>query len=152
MGTDRLAGRLLWIVRVLCANPEQSSVVPAILAIGLDPAHADFTATPGVTPDLARSYVISDMDRLRREGFAVIDCLISPDARGIRRVEAELRAERYACVLIGAAVRESHTPIALFECIINLVHTLAAEARICFDSSPGDMTQAVRRWVSPAEE
>jgi len=37
----------------------------------------------------------------------------------------------------------------LFEKIINLVHRLAPNARICFNTRPADSAEAVQRWVKP---
>jgi hypothetical protein len=37
----------------------------------------------------------------------------------------------------------------LFETIINLVHALAPEARICFNTTPADTAEAVQRWIEP---
>jgi hypothetical protein len=51
--------------------------------------------------------------------------------------------------VIGAGLREPAPRLLLFEKIINLVHTLAPEARICFNTTPADTAEAVRRWVEP---
>jgi hypothetical protein len=37
----------------------------------------------------------------------------------------------------------------LFEKILNLVHVLAPAARICFNTTPADTAEAVRRWIEP---
>jgi hypothetical protein len=37
----------------------------------------------------------------------------------------------------------------LFEKIINLVHSLAPAASICFNTNPANTVQAVQRWISP---
>jgi hypothetical protein len=37
----------------------------------------------------------------------------------------------------------------LFEKIINLVHALAPNAKICFNSNPADSAAAVQRWIAP---
>ena len=36
-----------------------------VLALGLDPVHADFSATPGITPELVRSYIDVQLERVR---------------------------------------------------------------------------------------
>ena len=36
----------------------------------------------------------------------------------------------------------------LFEKVVNLVHELAPDARICFNTTPADSVEAVRRWVA----
>jgi hypothetical protein len=35
----------------------------------------------------------------------------------------------------------------LFETIINLIHRLAPSASICFNTTPADTAEVVRRWV-----
>ena len=46
-------------------------------------------------------------------------------------------------------MREPAERLPLFEGIINLVHALAPEARICFNTTPADTVEAVLRWVRP---
>ena len=59
-----------------------------------------------------------------------------------------LKAEKFDCVLIGAGLRQPGERLLLFEKIINLVHELAPNARICFNTTPADSVDAVRRWVT----
>jgi hypothetical protein len=35
----------------------------------------------------------------------------------------------------------------LFEKLLNLIHEQAPHAKICFNTTPGDTTEAVQRWV-----
>ena len=35
----------------------------------------------------------------------------------------------------------------LFERLLNSVHSLATQAKICFNSTPADSLEAVQRWV-----
>jgi hypothetical protein len=51
-------------------------------------------------------------------------------------------------VLIGAGLRQPGERLLLFEKIINLVHELAPNTRICFNTMPADSVDAVRRWVA----
>jgi hypothetical protein len=37
----------------------------------------------------------------------------------------------------------------LFEKVLNLVHALAPAARVCFNTTPADTAEAVRRWIEP---
>jgi hypothetical protein len=59
-----------------------------------------------------------------------------------------LMSRRPDCVVIGAGLREPAPRLLLFEKIINLVHSLAPQARICFNTKPADTVDAVRRWIS----
>ena len=47
-----------------------------VLAIGIDPAFADFTAFPHLTPELVRHYIDAQIEQLRAEGFEADRCLI----------------------------------------------------------------------------
>jgi hypothetical protein len=49
--------------------------------------------------------------------------------------------------VIGAGLREPPSRLLLFEQIINLVHALAPQARICFNATPADTAEAVQRWL-----
>jgi hypothetical protein len=60
-----------------------------------------------------------------------------------------LRSRRFDCVVIGAGLREPAPQLLLFERIINLVHALAPEAKICFNTTPADTAAAVQRWIAP---
>jgi len=64
-------------------------------------------------------------------------------------VETALGKRRYACVVIGAGLREPSQHLLLFEKVLNLVHRLAPEARVAFNTTPADTAEAVDRWVSP---
>jgi hypothetical protein len=48
--------------------------------------------------------------------------------------------------MIGAGLRAPEQ-LLLFENLINVVHTLAPGAKICFNTTPADTVEAVQRWV-----
>ena len=118
-----------------------------VLAIGLDPAFADLSALPGFTPDMVRTYLETQTDRIREYGYEVDTCLVDRGETAERVVETALRAKPYDCVVIGAGLREPSDLLLLFEKLINLIHVLAPQARIAFNSSPADTTEAARRWL-----
>ncbi len=64
---------------------------------------------------------------------------------------AALTAKRYDCVMIGAGLREPPERLLLFERVLNLVHRLAPDACICFNTSPADSAAAVQRCLTPAD-
>ncbi len=121
----------------------------AVLAIGLDPRFADFSAMPGLTPELIRAYLEAEIGRVRELGFDVETRLIAPGDAAEAEIEAVLRAGSFACVVIGAGLREPPEHLLLFERIVNLVHRLAPNASVAFNSTPADTAEAVRRWVTP---
>jgi hypothetical protein len=120
-----------------------------VLAIGLDPAFADFTAIPQFTPGMFRSYIDAQLDRLRDTGFDVVSCLIDTGETAEAVLASALKSSRFDCVVIGAGLRLPPERLPLFEKVLNLVHALAPAARICFNTTPADTTEAVRRWIEP---
>jgi hypothetical protein len=124
----------------------------AVLAIGLDPCFADLSAMPQLTPELVRAYIEAEIARVRALGFEVEICLIAPGESADAEIEAALRKKSFACVVIGAGLREPPRHLLLFERILNLVHRLAPQSRIAFNATPADAAEAVERWVGPGRE
>jgi len=120
-----------------------------VLAIGIEPSFADFGALPGLTPELIRNYIEAQIERLRALGFDAQSCLTDLGDTAEAVVATALRSKRFDCVVIGAGLREPAERLPLFEGIINLVHALAPEARICFNTTPADTAEAVQRWMEP---
>ena len=120
-----------------------------ILAIGIEPGNADYSAFPQLTPELVRGYIEAQLLRLRDLGFDVTSCLIDLDVTAEAGATAALREEHFDCIVIGAGLREPKERLVLFEKVLNLVHRLAPEAAICFNTTPADTAEAVLRWVEP---
>jgi hypothetical protein len=127
--------------------PPSDNSASAVLAIGIDPAFADLGALPGFTPDMVRAYLVSEVNRTRDYGYDVDICLIDPGDAAGTAVAAALRAKAFDCVVIGAGLREPPELLLLFEKILNLVHSLAPQARIAFNSNPTDTAEAAHRWL-----
>jgi hypothetical protein len=119
----------------------------SVLAIGLEPALAEPAILRQTSPDLIRSYITSQLERLRKAGYDVESCLIDLGETAEGVVTGVLKAKEFDCVMIGAGLRSPPSPLLLFERILNLVHTLAPGAKICFNSTPADTLEAVQRWI-----
>jgi len=119
----------------------------AVLAIGLDPAFVDFSATPQFTSELVRRYIDAEIERVRALGFDVVSCLVDRGETAAATVEAALRSRRFDCVVIGAGLRQPAECLPLFEKVLNQVHALAPAAKIAFNTTPADTAQAVQRWI-----
>ena len=115
----------------------------AVLAIGIEPGSADVKANP----DLVRTYIETQIGRLRALGYDVTTCLIDLGEAAEAAVSAALTTKRFDCVVIGAGLRRPPSRLLLFERVINLVHSLAPQARICFNTVPADTPEAVLRWL-----
>ncbi|MCX7035816.1 MAG: hypothetical protein NT064_04435 [Proteobacteria bacterium] len=120
--------------------------MPSVLALGLDPAFVQFPNNPELTPELVRSFIESQLERLRSSGYIVQNCLVDLGETAEAVTTQYLIKQSYDCVLIGAGLRAADK-LLLFEKLLNIVHTHAPNAKICFNSSPADSTEAVRRWV-----
>jgi hypothetical protein len=118
----------------------------SVLALGLDPACADLSEFPELTPDLVRAFIDAQLERLRSLGYAVESCLVDAGETAEAVAARQLQRRSFDCVMIGAGLR---TPslLLLFEKLVNLIHEHAAHARICFNSSPADTAEAVQRWI-----
>ena len=120
-----------------------------VLAIGIDPAFVDFSAFPGYTAELLRNFIDAQIERLRALGYEAESCLIDLGETAEAVVARALRSKRVDCVVIGAGLRQPPERLLLFETVLNLVHALAPDARICFNTTPADTAEAVQRWVKP---
>ncbi|QHO73470.1 hypothetical protein ACH79_13200 [Bradyrhizobium sp. CCBAU 051011] len=120
-----------------------------VLAIGIEPSLVDFSAFPGLTAELVTSYLTAQIEQLRAMGFEVDGCLIDLGETAEAVAAAALGAKHYDCVVIGAGLRVPPERLHLFERIINLVHLAAPQSRICFNTTPADTADAVRRWIAP---
>lgn len=119
----------------------------SVLAIGIDPALADLSAHPEFPPDLVRAYIDGEIERTRSLGYEVDLCLIDRGETAEGTVEKALRSRAYDCIVLGAGLREPPDLLLLFEKIVNLVHRLAPNARIAFNSNPADTAEAAQRWL-----
>jgi hypothetical protein len=120
-----------------------------VLAIGIDPAFVDFTTMPQFSLEMFRSYVDREIERVRALGYDVRTCLIDLGDTAEKVTARALQAEDFDCILIGAGLRQPREQLLLFERILNLIHRHAPDARICFNTTPADSAEAVRRWIVP---
>jgi hypothetical protein len=119
-----------------------------VIAIGIEPAFVDLSAFPGLSVELVRNYIEVQIEQIRTLGFDVENCLIDLGETAEAVAMQALMSKRPDCVVIGAGLREPAPRLLLFEKIINLVHSHAPQARICFNTTPADTVDAVRRWIS----
>lgn len=117
-----------------------------VLALGLDPVVVDLTSMPGLTPELVRAFIDSQLDRIRALGHTVESCLVDLGDTAEAVLQASLDKQEYDCVLIGAGLNAPER-LLLFEKLLNMVHLRAPRAKICFNTSPADSAEAVQRWV-----
>lgn len=117
-----------------------------VLAIGLDPAFADYSTMSNLTPEIVRAYLQQQLDVVRSAGYDVVDCLVDDGLTAESTLNDTLQDAPFDCVVFGAGIRGSEL-LPLFEKLLNQVHAALPQARICFNSHPSDTLEAVRRWV-----
>ncbi len=122
--------------------------MPTVLALGLDPAFVELPGSPSLTPELVRAFIESQLQRLRDSGYEVVSCLVDLGNTAEAVTEQCLKSANFDCVVFGAGL---HAPerLLLFEKLLNLIHSHARNARLCFNTKPSDTLEAVQRWVRP---
>lgn len=122
----------------------------SVLVIGLDPDLIDFSK-PGYPPGMDAKKVFAGLksseDELTRLGYRVQTCMTDFGETAEAVVQGQLEQERFDCIMIGAGVRIIPSNFLLFEKLINVVHEHAPQAKICFNTSPSDTAEAVKRWL-----
>jgi hypothetical protein len=120
-----------------------------VLLIGLDPRGVDFTDVPGMNEQKLSAALKAEEERLNGLGYQTEWCLIDPGETAEALILERLGTKKFDCILIGAGVRTMPAHFLLFEKVINLVHSHAPQARLCFNTKPDDSVEAVQRWVQP---
>ncbi len=118
-----------------------------VLLIGLNPEVVNYEKWTGLTPEKLMMVLRKDEATLNDEGYEASLCFIDHGETAEETIRSTLGETQFDCVLIGAGVRTDPDEFLLFEKAINLVHELAPQSKICFNTGPTDSVDAVRRWV-----
>ena len=121
----------------------------SILVVGLDPAVVDFAAMPGLTPEFVRAALDAHIEALCGMGYDAHGCWVDLGETADEVLAAALQTRVFDAVVIGGGLRKPPEQLLLFERLLNLIHALAPEARLAFNTTPADTAEAVRRWVKP---
>ena len=65
-----------------------------VLAVGIEPALADYAMLPGLTPELIRNYLDAQIGRLRALGYEPEVCLIDLGETAEQVVTAALQSRK----------------------------------------------------------
>ncbi|MGW7411014.1 hypothetical protein [Streptomyces sp. NPDC054863] len=120
-----------------------------ILFIGLHPSALDYSKMPDGLDEASLAAMIEAGDTAVREaGFHSVLCLIdvSPDSAEAT-VRKQLQEHAFGLAVIGGGVRMLPEHTLLFERLVNLLTEAVPGIRLCFNTTPGDTIEAVRRWV-----
>ncbi len=116
-----------------------------VLLIGVDPKLIDFSNVPGVDAEKIKSAGRDSDTKLRELGFEPRSCLIDLGETAESAVRQALTEGPFVCVMIGAGLRVLPEHTVLFEKVINIIHSDAPAARLCFNTHPGNTPEAVQR-------
>lgn len=119
------------------------------ILIGLKPEVVDFCNWPGLTPENLLYELKTSETTLKSLGYDVQLCLVDLDGTAEVIATQKLTKTKFDCVMIGAGVRIIPEQFLLFEKLINIVHQYSHSAKICFNTKPNDMAEAVQRWIKP---
>lgn len=129
--------------------PEQHSS-QAVLSIGLHPSAIDYSKYPNLDEATLTARIEAGESALRAAGFDIVSCQLSADPDA---AEAQLREcvgdGKFRAAMIGAGVRMAPEHTVLFERLINVTGDLVPGIRFCFNTSPENTIDALRRWVQP---
>lgn len=121
-----------------------------ILFVGQKPETVDFS-DPALPPDFDADKINAGIaiavEKIRERGWQGDTCMITPDAAGGAILEASLRGAVYDCVVIGGGLRLPPKSLSLFEMVVNLVHRVAPNAAIAFNTRPEDTAEAAARQL-----
>lgn len=121
-----------------------------VLIIGEDPTEIDFDAPgapKGITAETIMDGLEGSVARLRHAGYAA-SLLLTKDAATVEdQLREALDNERPDVVVVGAGLRTLPAMAAQFERLMNVLHQFAPDAKLAFNSQPGDSDVAALRWV-----
>jgi hypothetical protein len=118
-----------------------------VLVIGLEPTLVDFSLVPDMNAEKVLTALKADQATLNALGYDTQLCLTDLGSTAEAVVSRKLSESAFDCILIGAGIRTLPMYFLLFEKLINVVHQNAPEAKLCFNTKPGDTAEAVQRWV-----
>jgi hypothetical protein len=122
----------------------------SVLVVGLDPGLIDFSKpgyAPGMTTEKVFAGLKSSEGELTRLGYSVRICLIDFGETAEAVLESELQERSWDCIMIGAGLRTNPDNFLLFEKVINVAHQYGPRAKLCFNTTPSDTPEAVKRWL-----
>jgi hypothetical protein len=124
-----------------------------VLIVGLEPSLIDFSDpvyAPGRNAATVRAGLETDEAHLNALGYDAELCLIDFGETAGTVLRHRLGQKSFDCILIGAGVRLAPQNTLLLEKLVNIAHTDAPQAKLCFNTKPTDTAEAVQRWVSPS--
>lgn len=117
-----------------------------VALIGWNPDVVDYSKWKGLNAELVRAGLEKDKDNLNSEGFDAELIYINDENTAVDKISEVLKNIKYDIIMIGAGVRADNDYFLLFEKLVNVIHNLAPDAKICFNTGPNDTADAIKRW------
>lgn len=120
-----------------------------VLSIGLHPSALDYSRMPdGVDEAGLTARIAAANAALRDAGFDAVPCLIDTSAdRAEATVRKQLQEHAFGLAMIGGGIRMLPENTLLFERLVNVLTEEAPGIRLCFNTTPEDTVEALRRWI-----
>ncbi|MEW1906588.1 MULTISPECIES: hypothetical protein [unclassified Streptomyces] len=133
-------------------RPTAPALLPSdtkILSIGLRPSALDYSRMPdGIDEAIFTARIEAANTMLREAGFDVVPCLIDVSLdRAEATVREQLQEHAFGLAMIGGGVRMLPENTLLFERLVNLLVETAPGIRLCFNTSPENTVEVLRRWI-----
>lgn len=125
--------------------------MPTVLNVGLDPKTVgDPNAPSSAFPTVGTAQVQAGPDAAAAElaelGLGLDVCFLDRSETTHEQFRAAVSAKRYEVIMIGAGGRMEASLTPLFERLINIARTETPNSVLCFNTGPGTIVEAVRRW------
>ena len=115
----------------------------SVLILGLDPSNI-----PAIDVDLVSEGLAYGLSRFDGTELVADQCLVALEDSAVRATSDDLRAKRYAVVMIGGGIRKPEALLPFFDALVNLVHRTSPGSLVAFDSNGGDSLDAARRILA----
>ena len=116
-----------------------------VLLVGLAAERVDYSKWPQLDREKLEHAFEAVRASLDQAGFDAHWCLTDQGQTARTVLARDLERYRPEIVCIGAGVRQDPDLLELFEEMLALVHRLAPQAALCFNTLPFDTADAVRR-------
>ncbi|APU16878.1 MULTISPECIES: hypothetical protein [Actinoalloteichus] len=121
-----------------------------VLSLGLHPSAVDFSLHPEITEETLTARLAAGEAAIRAAGFDLVQCLVAADEAEAERTIRQCVARRAVhVVMIGAGLRVAPEHTLLFERVVNLLNELVPGIVFCFNTSPENTIDALRRHARP---
>ena len=118
-----------------------------VLMVGWHPSAVNYEKWPGLTPEKLEAALRADEAKLNGLGYEATLAFIHSSDTASDDLTEVLKNTSCDVVMIGAGVRKDDDHFLVFEKLVNIVHELAPQARIAFNTGPTDSDAAVQRWA-----